>query len=424
MKYATRTVLIAVGLAMLPAQALAGSASVSEDRVPEAVVSQDAAFQEIEALKALASASTPEEAEEPDAQEEAPVPPDAPSTCSVNGAFEACVEVGPATPSATEALNNRVSPQAGIKPPAWCAKSNGKLLAVRTKACIAYPISYKTYQIVNGQRRLTGEAFGNVYSFGYSDTSVPTWGQQVEVGMYSGWGDAINGSVKGSSTGKGKCTKTEASFPKKPLLPLNSWRLGESFYRSTATAAGAVGTCGTTWMLTFSSPGYDDALLPQVDRVFRCDNNTGGRTEAGCVVPEYAAELKYKQASYPALASHVSRAQASGLPGATFKKPLIRTTDPTTIRDNRDLACGDAPSVPDKSCDEYPVATSRQGLSAGGTRRTFDDCSLNFPRQTGRSGASVCMITASENRAQGGLNTQFYRANRVLDGDPFRVTTP
>jgi hypothetical protein len=41
---------------------------------------------------------------------------------------------------------------------------------------------------------------------------------------------------------------------------------------------------------------------------------------------------------------------------------------------------------------------------------------------TGPTGVSVCMITATENNAQGGLNTQFFRVERVLDGDPFRVT--
>jgi hypothetical protein len=120
----------------------------------------------------------------------------------------------------------------------------------------------------------------------------------------------------------------------------------------------------------------------------------------------------------------VSRAQGSGLPGADFANPLIRTTDQDIIDRNRTLACGDAPSVPLRSCDEYPIATSRQGMSAGGTRRTFDGCTFDLPRATGPSGVSVCMIIATENNAQGGLNTQFFRRERVLDGDPFRVIAP
>jgi hypothetical protein len=33
------------------------------------------------------------------------------------------------------------------------------------------------------------------------------------------------------------------------------------------------------------------------------------------------------------------------------------------------------------------------------------------------------MIPERENNSQGGTNTQFFRAERVLDGDPFRVVT-
>jgi hypothetical protein len=41
---------------------------------------------------------------------------------------------------------------------------------------------------------------------------------------------------------------------------------------------------------------------------------------------------------------------------------------------------------------------------------------------TGPTGVSACMITATENNAQGGLNTQFFRAERVLEGHPYRIT--
>ncbi len=141
------------------------------------------------------------------------------------------------------------------------------------------------------------------------------------------------------------------------------------------------------------------------------------------VIPWYASELLYSKTSYPGLASHVARAQGSGLPGASFASPLTRTEDATVIDTNRRLACGDAPSISGMSCDEYLIARSREGLSSGGTRRTFDGCQMTgVPSGTGPKGVSACMITATENNAQGGLNTQFFRAERVLDGDPFRVT--
>ncbi|MFJ4770758.1 hypothetical protein ACIP88_16810 [Streptomyces uncialis] len=90
--------------------------------------------------------------------------------------------------------------------------------------------------------------------------------------------------------------------------------------------------------------------------------------------------------------------------------------------DNRRLACGDAPSVHLKSCDEYPIARSQQGLSSGGARRSFTGRNFNrVPAGTGPRGASACMIKDGENKAQGGLNTQFFRGQRVLNGDPFQI---
>jgi plasmid stability protein len=108
-------------------------------------------------------------------------------------------------------------------------------------------------------------------------------------------------------------------------------------------------------------------------------------------VPWYVDPLVYSQARAPGLASHILRAQGSGLPGGPFSTPLTRAS--TAVRgQNRRLACGDAPSVIGLSCDEYPFASSQQGLTAGGTRRTFGDCTFNLPRATGPTGVSVCMI--------------------------------
>lgn len=135
------------------------------------------------------------------------------------------------------------------------------------------------------------------------------------------------------------------------------------------------------------------------------------------MVPWYGSDLRYSKARTPDLARHVTRAQNSGLP-----KRLHRTTKKSVIKKNCDLACDDRPSASGKSCDEYPVATSKEGLSAGGTRRTFDGCSdRDIPSGTGPKGASACAIAARDNKSQGGTNTQFYRAERVLQNDPFDV---
>lgn len=309
-----------------------------------------------------------------------------------------------------------------VDPPQWCEDANGIILGTRTQICLVTGLTYTTTRTVNGTTTVTGEADMVVINYSYSDTGLPTFAHQLELSMYGGWGDAQKASVDGQATLSGSCTLESSSFPAQPLLPLNSWRSGEAFFDTTATAAGAKGNCATYWYLTFTNAGYPAAVTYYDLNEFRCDNATVGRATVGCVVPWYASELVYSSASYPSLASHVQRAQASGLPGATFANPLTRTENDTIINTNRNLACGDAPSITGLSCDEYPIARSREGLSSGGTRRTFDGCQMpNVSSGTGPTGVSVCMITATENNAQGGLNTQFFRAERVLDGDPFRV---
>jgi hypothetical protein len=378
-----------------------------------------AAIQQLTSHATLGSdrpAAYPDEPQARISEQETCTEPDA------EGASVCVQETKPADLPA-RAPQNAPAAQATVDPPQWCEDSNGKILATRTQVCLVGGLTYTTRQTVNGQTTVTGRADMLVINYSYSDTGLGTFAHQIEVSAYGGWGDALKASVDGQATMAGACTRESASFPRKPLLPLNSWRAGEAFFDTTATAAGAKGTCATDWYLTFTNADYSPAVIPYRINQFRCDNATDGRTTVGCVVPWYASELVYSKASYPSLASHVERAQASGLPGATFDNPLTRTTDPAIVKQNRDPACGDAPSSWLMSCDEYPIATSRNGLSSGGTRRTFDGCQMpHVSSGTGSSGVSVCMIPHTENQAQGGLNTQFFRRERVLDGDPFRVT--
>ena len=261
----------------------------------------------------------------------------------------------------------------------------------------------------------------NVINYEFSDTGLINWAHQIKVAGYSRWGDALNGSVGGSAISSGSCTTNNSSFPTQGLSPLQSWRIGEAFFDTTATAPGAIGNCTTTWELTFSTPGYTPGEMTYPTANVRCDNATAGNPNTGCVVPWYPAPAYYSQSANPTLANHVAQAQASGLPGGTFAAPLTRTTSDAITNSNRTQACGDAPSITGLSCDEYPLASTYQGLSAGGTRRTFAGCNFNLPSQTGPTGVSVCMIAAGDNSSQGGIMSQFYRAQRVLDGDPFRV---
>ncbi|MBQ1052742.1 hypothetical protein KBX50_30340 [Micromonospora sp. C51] len=335
-----------------------------------------------------------------------------------------CVE--PAQPSRR---HDKVTTLAPVPFPSWCAGSNGGAVSTsRTAACRITGLLLTTTQTVNGTVRITGELNADVYDYTYGSVDLPNWIHQIGVSPWSGWGDAVRSTVTGTLAVSGDCTVNGASsFPVQALSPVNNTsRVGEAGARTTATALGAIGYCTTTWNLTFAAPNYPTARASSAMDEISCDNATGANftrpARVGCVVPWYPAQVTYSSGSYPSLASHVQRAQNSGLPGASILDPLYRNTDQATIDLNRSRACGDAPSIAGRSCDEYPLASTYQGLAFGGTRRTFSSCNINAPTGvTGSTGVSACMITASENNAQGGIMAAFYYDNRVLGGDPYWV---
>ncbi|MCX5079179.1 hypothetical protein OHA84_38200 (plasmid) [Streptomyces sp. NBC_00513] len=237
--------------------------------------------------------------------------------------------------------------------------------------------------------------------YNYTDTGLGRYAHQIDTSMYSGWGDATKATIDGQATLTGPCTRTSATFPAKPLSPVNSWNTGESFFDSSLVGPATKGKCKTMWYLTFNNAGYDPAVVDYSMNEVRCDNATAGRPGIGCVIPWVASNLVYTRTATPELADHVTKAQASGLPSR-----LTRTEDQTVIDSNRTKACGSAPSVPGKSCDEYPIATSEQGLNAGGTRRTHPGCGFTgVPAGTGPVGASVCMIAATGTTARRAART-------------------
>jgi hypothetical protein len=66
---------------------------------------------------------------------------------------------------------------------------------------------------------------------------------------------------------------------------------------------------------------------------------------------------------------------------------------------------------------------SAEGLTSGGTHRTFSGCQFTYPITTGPTGVSVCMIPKPQQDSQGGTHTGFASSWRVLPGDPFRIVT-
>ncbi|WP_433261605.1 NucA/NucB deoxyribonuclease domain-containing protein [Actinosynnema sp. CS-041913] len=317
---------------------------------------------------------------------------------------------------------NQVSSQTIQPLPEFCTKSvDGGFWGTRTQLCELRRLKYSTERLQNGIWVLTGSASMRIYPYAYTSTTLPVWAHQIQVSAYFGWGDALNATVQGEIRFEGNCTRLNSAFPRQNLSPLHSFKDGEASFETTVRISGAKGACTTTWDLLFLNGSYTPEKAEYAMLEIRCDNATAGTTTIGCVVPWSQPEMYYSRSQYPSLAAHVERAQASGLPGGQYGYPLTYTTNSAIVDANRQLACGDAPSIAGLSCDEYPIATSREGLSAGGTRRTFEGCNFALPGQTGYSGVSVCMITATENNAQGGIHTQFNRRERMLDGDTFRI---
>jgi len=316
-----------------------------------------------------------------------------------------------------------ISPQVVVPIPTWCA--GGGVWGTRTEVCDIEGATLTTYQVTNGVQTVTGELQMDLFNYSYTAVDLPNWAHQLGVASYAGYGPALGASVSGAAVASGSCSPTGSTFPSQPLSPFNTMRSGESQFTTTATAIGAVGFCATTWNLVLTVPGHTPAALSTTLDEVRCDNAVGANgfrpARVGCVVPWYASAVSYSQSLYPSLASHVARAQASGLPGNSFAAPLYRTTNNLIINANRNAACGGAPSIAGLSCDEYPLASTYNGLAFGGTLRTFTGCNISAPAGAGPTGASACMITATENSAQGGLMAAFYYNERVLDPDPFRV---
>jgi hypothetical protein len=334
----------------------------------------------------------------------------------------ACIEALP--PGSARKHPRTPSTNVFVPWPSWC--DFDVLLAVRNQACVITGAVLTTFTVVNGVRTVTGELFIDVFHYTYSSVDLGTWIYQISLSAWSGWGPALSASANGTAAASGSCTLGRVAFPAQPLSPFLTPRSGEAGFNTTAVAVGAVGFCDTTWNVTLTVPGHTPGPpLSWTMNEIRCDNATGANLNrprrVGCVVPWYPSSAGYSQSRYPSLASHVARAQGSGLPGATFAAPLFRSTNAAFTTQNRNLACGDAPSIAGRSCDEYPLASTYNGLAFGGSRRTFAGCNINAPTGTGPSGASACMITDSENSAQGAIMAAFYYDERVLDFDPYLV---
>jgi hypothetical protein len=333
--------------------------------------------------------------------------------------------ISPVTPGASTRLSPASS--ASQQPaPSWCASNTQTtILFTRTESCGTYQGEVDVYDAKT--RALVGQVFFNYINYSYTSTSIQTWAHQISIQVTSEWGLGAGSSVAGTVYCFGACRIDSSNFPPQAASP-GAFDDGESFFDTTATASGAIGSSQTEWVVTWTNPSWtvQPSPLYVAQLSVRCDNALPGSYYIGCVFPGYISALVYQHTGpYPEIAQHIGDAQASGLPGAyPSGTPLTRLTDGNVQDQNRNTACPSSYTrPPGDSCDEYPFASTHQGayLSGGGPR-TFPYCLIVLTQQsTGSTGYSVCMLDANENSGAGNALGQFYLNNRIIEGDAFRV---
>ncbi|MEU4882810.1 hypothetical protein AB0G19_20430 [Streptomyces althioticus] len=436
MRSVLRTALIALTLALLPAQAIAATPQ-SHTPTPSETSSAAAELPQ----------PAPQKAERPNAN--TALASSASSCEKVRSKLDtlaaegqrtvACTAPAPAhKPSVPETPATDVTALADRTPvplPDWCYDSSdgdGTWYYNRSHACSIDTLSVDVIDTRTGE--LVGQIYYQTNELVYTADDLPTWGHQVTIRMYGGWGLISGTTVEGAATCPGPCTLSEADvdFPAQSVS-VGSAPWGEALPTSTATAAGAIGEAKSTMYWVFNNPSWTqgtDLIGSQVVVPVRCDNDTKGVSTPGCVFKDYApVNVVSLSGLYPNYARHIQDAQASGLPGAyPDGQPLTRQTNDTTITSNRRTACpqassGGYPRPTGYSCDEYPFASTHQGAASNPLLgRTFDWCQISTLTSRTGPGWSACMIPATENTAAGRDDLRiFYNENRVLENDAFYV---
>jgi len=329
----------------------------------------------------------------------------------------------PGAPSRDNASAPNTTLSAPIRPvPLWCELN--QQIRKRFEQCTAYAL---TVTIGSGST-VTGTSSQLVADYSYTSNSDVAVNDQLLVSATTIVGTAAGISVKAEPVCL-TCTGNAAGFTSGPMVIGQNY---ESVFEITPPqlAVGAQRLTLHRWELFWTVPGYAPYASPYnaFSNVVRCDNTLTGKPP-GCAYIQYNPTLSYSLTGPVAeVASHVQRAQISGLPGSGIypSARLTRTTDPVLIAANRRVVC--PPNVPvrpiGKTCDEYPFASTREGGSlSGGTVRTFSGCSIpgDPVNVTGPTGFSRCMVSGKQNSLAGSQLGSFYYSQRVINYDEFIV---
>jgi RHS repeat-associated protein len=149
---------------------------------------------------------------------------------------------------------------------------------------------------------------------------------------------------------------------------------------------GVVDPCYASNTTAFNAGKYA-AVLGAVILPFLGAGEAGAGGGAGAALPE----LEISASKYPDLAENISNAIEAGHPDVL--------THGGDVAANRAAALADVPNIPGLSRDEFPFASSMEG----------------------GEGAWVGHIPPAQQNAQGGLISNFLRANGILPGMQYRV---
>jgi len=347
-------------------------------------------------------------------------------TCSASvSGYQLCIGQAPpslaqpATPPLTSSSSDSVLPL-----PSWCTQAPvGTRLSSRVQSCEIDAVYVSKIQYdSNGNAQEVGRAYLNYYNWQYTAFDIPAVAHQFGFSVYQIQGDVSGMTLSGTGACSGSCvTQTPASIADGPIV-LGQWQEASGGYGPTDTTTGSVYYLSTNSTLSATLNGVTSSTSG-LDFSVRCDNASGGSSpKPGCAIWFVPGVVQYSRTKLPTFTTHVSQALTSGLHGGNIYDPVHRTTDATRIAANRSAACGNPPSVPSFSCDEYPFASTYEGAASGGTARSFPNCLFLDPPATGSSGYSRCMISATENLSAGGTLVNVYTGQRILDGDPLFVS--
>jgi hypothetical protein len=257
--------------------------------------------------------------------------------------------------------------------------------------------------------------------FSYSATSS-TWTHGLIMFSYEGDGTLSDGFdtelYSGCYLAQGICAATSQGDPdpqQVAVVPDSSYEFEwlESDRGPSSTTAGTSNDLYTYIGVDFSGTTPAGGAWSLIDGNFpgRCD--TIATSTDGCVNNEFVPVAAYDSTVLPLVApvaQHVYNAQTGGLTTAWGVDPRVKSNGSYLTRDmneadinaNRQTACGNVTVPPGDSCDEFPLASTHQGASFN-------------------SDYSIAIVPSSANSSQGGIMSNFYSSNRVIDGDLFLV---